>query len=154
LITYDLRNYPTAPNNINTLAAAYLDQGFTEKAIEFYSVSLRLSPSNSMARRALIDLDVDVEELLDRLAPSEELTRSLVGRYRTPSGYILDIRVIDGGLVYFANGPNELIVLSPTEYTVGPGILYFEFDVSDDFENVSWRGRTAATQWEQTEKHN
>lgn len=152
LMTYDLRNYPTAPNNINTLAAAFLERGLTGKAIEYYSVTLSLSPSNRSARQALIDLDVDVDELLDRLAPDQELTRSLSGEYRTPGGNILDIREMDRGLVYFANGPNELIVLSPTEYTLGPGILYFEFDVSNGVENVSLRVRTATSQWEQTVK--
>lgn len=152
LITYDLRNYPVAPNNINTLAAAYLERGLTEKAIEYYSISLSLSPSNGPARQALADLNVDIEELLDRVAPNAELIRTLAGEYRTAGGNVLDIRMIDRGLVYFANGPNELLALSPTEYTLGPGILYFEFDVGGDSGDISLRVRTATTQWEQAEK--
>ena len=60
--------------------------------------------------------------------------------------------LITTGMMQICTTFFHLITLSPTEYTLGPGVIYFEFGTGDEFQEASLRVRTTETQWEDTEK--
>ena len=54
IIQFDPINHPTHPNDISRLASQFETSGDTAKAVELYSLALRLSPSNQVARQKLV----------------------------------------------------------------------------------------------------
>ena len=153
IVRYDPVRYPTHPNNIDQLAERFLESGNREQAIELYSLALSLSPGNVLARGGLAALGVDVDAIVDRFALSDSSLDAMAGNYRMPNSSVFTIGVADRGLVLDANGGHEeLIMLSATEFTVGPGLLYFEFTDGERPGRSVMRVRTPGTEWEATDR--
>jgi predicted alpha/beta superfamily hydrolase len=98
---------------------------------------------------SLGDEGADAKSQLGRLADQlgDTADRGLRWTYR-----VWEFRLVDRGLVLYANGsPNELVMQGQLAYTL-PGLLLFEFGMNRETGAATMRVRTSATEWEATER--
>lgn len=151
LVMYDPYRYTSPPEGLNEIARRYQARGDVDNAIKFYTQALSANASNQVARKKLAELQVDVDEVIDEVAPDASLLQQFAGKYRMPNGNIWEFQAKDRGLIALFNGTTQpLIMRSPTEYTFGFSTVLLEFSPEED--EAELKVRYISTNWEEAVK--
>lgn len=147
IVLYDPYRYPYPVDGVTEIGRRYEDRGDKDNAIKFYTQALKSNAAYQPARERLVVLSVDVDRIVDQVAPKKELLNRIAGKYRMPNGSVWEFQVKNKGLfALFNDNEQPLIMRSPTEYAFGFGAVLFEFTPKEKAADLKVRYR--ATKWE------
>jgi len=127
--------YPDASNAYDSLGEAYLLAGNRELAIENYTKSVELDPSNQNGKAALVRVGVELEEpVTEEIVVPVEVLETYVGEYELRGDLVVTITVVDGQLMGQATGQDkhQLVPRSETQFTIEAVELQVTFVIDDE----------------------